>query len=74
MNIAPEDLPLIVAQMTLIAAKEQELARMRQHLNQFILKHYSVDIANGQWHLDPSTGELTNALQGPDHEGPPDPR
>ena len=60
MKIEVEDLPLIVAQMTVIAAKEQEVQRLRETLARFILKHYGVSISDGQWNLDPATGELTH--------------
>lgn len=67
MKIEPEDLPLIVAQMTVIELKLQEqsnllgqIQRMREALNAFVRKHYDVDISDGRWNLDPETGELTN--------------
>jgi septum formation topological specificity factor MinE len=65
-KIEQEDLPLIVSHMTLIAAKEREAAqhvsqleRMKEALAMFVEKHYGVNIRDGQWSLDPNTGELT---------------
>ena len=71
---------MIVAQMHVIdeigeqyKQIEQTYFTARAALNSFVKKHYGVDISRGAWSLDPTTGELTNALQGPDNRRPPDP-
>lgn len=64
-KIEQEDLPLIVSQMAVIAAKERETAQhvsqlqgMQEALAKFVEKHYGVNIRDGQWQLDPQSGEL----------------
>lgn len=67
MKVEQEDLPLIVSQMAVIDLKQREVAQaasqlqaMQEALARFVEKHYGVNIRDGQWHLDPSTGELTD--------------
>jgi hypothetical protein len=67
MKVEQEDLPLIVSQMAVIDLKQREVSQaasqlqaMHEALARFVEKHYGVNIRDGQWHLDPSTGELTS--------------
>jgi hypothetical protein len=61
------DLPLIVSHMTLIVAQQHEveaqmsrLQTMQECLACFVEMHYGVNIREGEWQLDPSSGELRN--------------
>jgi len=65
MKIEAYDLPLMLSQMTMIAAKEQEMLQrhaqlqaMKDALADFIRAHYKVEVNDGTWELDPEKGEL----------------
>lgn len=74
MKIPEFELPLILAQMEKIAGQSAALEKSKADLQRYMQARFDADIFGGNWSLDPQTGELTNALQGPGNEGPPDPR
>ena len=72
MKIPDFELPLIVAQMEKIAGQNAALEKSKGDLQNYLLARFGVDILNGNWSIDPATGEL-NEVQGPDNGRPSDP-